>query len=165
ATIPIGAGIDHVAIGQGVVWVVNPESGSIAQIDPVRNVLIQTIRLDYVVDLAVGEGGTWALAAGPPPSDKGIANLYKLDPERGRVSLFARVFDTNQSLGAPPSKLVVGDGSAWVTASFANQLYRVDLSTGALTKVIPTGRRPVAVAADASGSIWVLNKTDGSVWK
>jgi streptogramin lyase len=165
ATIRVGAGIDRVAVGQGVVWVVNSASGSIAQIDPVQNVLTQTIRLDHVIDVAVGDGGTWALTFRFTVDTDGKSDLYKLDLERGRAQFFTGVFDTSGVFGLAPCRLAVADGAAWITASFANQLYRIDLSTGALIKIIPTGPRPVAVAADGAGNVWVVNRTDGSVWK
>jgi streptogramin lyase len=165
ASIAVGEGIDRVVVGEGVVWVVNPASGYVAQIEPGRNALVQTIHLNDVVDVAIGEGGTWALTFSFGVVNAGVSDLYRLDSERGRAQHFAGVFNTNGVLGSAPCRLAVADGSAWVTASFADQLYRIDLSTGALTKVIPTGRRPVAVAEDAVGNIWVLNKTDGSVWK
>jgi streptogramin lyase len=66
-------------------------------------------------------------------------------------------------LGAPPQALAVSDGVVWVVSLDARTLTRLDPESKAVGPVVATQGGPTGIAVDVSGSIWVLNRFEGTV--
>jgi tRNA A-37 threonylcarbamoyl transferase component Bud32/sugar lactone lactonase YvrE len=163
--IPVGIGIDEVVVGVGLVWVVNNHDGYLARVDPQRKVVIGTSRgWSGRADLSVAGGAVWMVTwmqQGPGV----VIDLWSVDPVTGKATQRSQLVDSSSGVGSPPAAIVVAAGSAWVTAAVDHTVRQVDLAAPDRQATIPTGRTPVAIAADSAGFVWVANRGDNSVWK
>jgi YVTN family beta-propeller protein len=66
------------------------------------------------------------------------------------------------ALAAPPSDLVFGFGTLWVTEPATGVVVRVDPQRRAPTATIPVGTSPSRLLV-ADGQVWVLDRADGTV--
>ncbi len=99
------------------------------------------------------------LAPGDKPIDdaEGMAarNSLKFKPLGYRISFIP--------LGDLPQVAAEADGAIWVAYGYdQGKVGRIDPKTDNVTAVIPVGRVPIGVAADASG-LWVANHEDNTV--
>lgn len=66
------------------------------------------------------------------------------------------------ALPTSPTQVAYGAGSAWVTSSVANYVYRIDPSTGDIKDRISVGAGPEGIAY-VDSDVWVANVLDGTV--
>jgi DNA-binding beta-propeller fold protein YncE len=67
--IPVGDGPSDVAVGEGGVWVVNRNEGTVSRVDPERNEVAETIPIDNVPrGVAAGGGAVWVTVGAPGDS-------------------------------------------------------------------------------------------------
>ena len=66
-----------------------------------------------------------------------------------------------KTIDVAATELAVGDGTLWATQTDANQVVRIDPSTGDVQS-IAVGNGPTGIAF-GSGSVWVANSLDGTV--
>jgi YVTN family beta-propeller protein len=166
ATIPVRHGVDLLAVGNGMVIAgVSGQGGLRARIDPSRNEVVETVPAT-ISDLVSGDGEFWYAEYHTPLSETVLwrALLYRIaDNFKGVIA--GTLYNTSCFGICNPPKVAVGDGTAWATLPIANGLRSMNTTTGRTSDFILVGHRPVALALDGIGSVWVLNQGDGSVWK
>jgi branched-chain amino acid transport system substrate-binding protein len=162
--IPAGRTPSAVAVGGGVLWLVDADARTVLRIVPSSRVVETLATGATPTDLAVGAGSVW-VANGRRLKDTQFIGpvataVARLDPatrtERTAVGL--------PRLGGSTSNLVdnhlaVSADALWAVAPDFS-VVRVDATTGAITATV----RAVPAAAVASGGagVWVLG-VDGSV--
>ncbi len=101
--IPVGSGPSAVAVGEGAVWVVNRQLGTLARIDPERNAVTWSgaVGSDPTA-VAVGEGAVW-VAGGED------GTVVQVDPDGPRVVEPLKT-------GSSPAAIAVAGGSVWAAA-------------------------------------------------
>ncbi len=127
----------------GLIWVVNPDAGSVSAVDPHQLQLVQT--------LPVGEE-PWSLAVTPDGT-----SLLVLDRARGELVIFdprKATVRARLALGPEPEQVVVSPGGqyAYVTVRARHMLIIVDLHNFALLREVPVLAHPYGVAVSADGS-------------
>lgn len=134
----------------GLVWVVNPDSGSVSAVDTGRAALAATVRTG---------GEPWALAFTPDG-----ATLLVLDRAGGEliaIDAARRTVQARLALGAEPGQVVAHpDGArAYVTLSAADALAIVDLASFGVQRRVPLPPQPYAVALRGDGEqIYVAHR-------
>lgn len=127
----------------GLVWVVNPDAGSVSALDPVR----------MVSDVTIFTGGEpWSLAFTPDGSkllvvDRAGGRLVVLDMEQLSVQ-------TSLQVGPEPGQVVVSPKGdlAYVSVTAANKLIVIDMQKLTLLRQIALPPRPYAVAVNGDGN-------------
>lgn len=128
---------------RGLIWVVNPDAGSVAAIDPDQLQLVQTLPVGVEPwSLAFTPDGTSLLVL-----DRARGELVVLDPVQATVR--ARL-----ALGPEPAQVVVSpDGErAYVTLQAMHMLIIVDLHSFTFLRHVPLSAHPYGVAVSADGS-------------
>ena len=91
----------------------------------------------------------------PDADGLGVLASFKFTHLGYRVSQIA--------VGAMPQYLAETDGAIWVAYGYdSGKVARIDPKTNTVTAVIPVGRVPIGVVADASG-LWIANHMDDTV--
>jgi DNA-binding SARP family transcriptional activator/ABC-type oligopeptide transport system substrate-binding subunit/streptogramin lyase len=109
--------VDHLAFGEGGLWVASSPSGEIRKIDPRTNEVLFMRKLQaQLCCIAVGGGYAWA-ASNP-------------DGVVWKVSGDGTVLPTID-LGAPVEQLTFADGAVWATLGEEGTAVRIDPATGA----------------------------------
>jgi streptogramin lyase len=140
--IPVAAGVQNIAVGEGAVWVTNRASSTVTRIptstlgpDPT------TIRVGRTPKgIAVGFGAVWVAAAGS-------RRLTRIDPRTRRTRSIP--------LKAAPERVAVGGGSVWITARASGQLLRVDPHRRRVVERIATGNDPYALDVSRGTAVWL----------
>jgi DNA-binding beta-propeller fold protein YncE len=137
-----------VAVGDGVVWLLDEGTSSVSRYDPATDEAIQVAsqRLsDINDDLAVGEGYVWV-------ANGDTGTVLRIDPATGHMS------DPLQ-VGGKYAAVTTGEGAVWVLAvddSGVGSLFEIDPDTvRILDRLTVTGDPADVVVAD--GSVWVTN--------
>ena len=147
-TLPFSPG--QVAVGEGSVWVTNPDNGKVTRLDPTSGVTRDTIPVGVSPEgIAVGEGAVWVV-------DGGGRAVDRVDPTTGDVRSFP--------VGDGPVDVAVGFGSVWVTNRLDGTVSRLDPNTGRLRATVPVGDGPTGIAF-ANGSLWIADYGSGIVVK
>jgi streptogramin lyase len=147
------AGVGHIAVGYGGVWVVGP--GVIYRVDPATGravVIIPALGAGERSGIATGAGAVWVTSA----RREGI---YRIDPRHNRVTLFLRLQPT-------PIGITVAYGRVWVIEPRQGP--------GIVVRIDPRTNRvsgpPIWVGTGAArgvagfGALWVTNGNgNGSV--
>jgi serine/threonine-protein kinase len=163
--ISVGPGIENIAIGSDTVWVANNRDGVLARIDPRRKVVTATVlgspsdKMDQAV-----QGGTVWMVTWKQQGGGVVVYLSSVDPATNHAKPRAGLVNSSSGTATPPSKIALAAGAAWITTSLDNKVRRVDLRTF-LEREIPTGNQPIDIVSDDSGSVWVTNQRDKTVWK
>jgi DNA-binding SARP family transcriptional activator/ABC-type branched-subunit amino acid transport system substrate-binding protein len=92
--IPLDLGVRSVAFGHGFVWAANEISDKVYRIDPRTNEARVVSRLAAPQRVAVGQGGVWVTALGPP---------------KGRETLPSNCGEVIPAGSPPPRVLIVSD--------------------------------------------------------
>lgn len=164
------------AVGEGAVWVSDSTTGTVSRIDPATNRVVGTIAIpnaDILWDIVIFEGTVWVYVQ----DQQGSANLVPIDAATNRVDESRIVDDLGIQPGLPPTGLVAGEGSLWVTECLPGRpictwdVIRVDPKAGRAIARIPVGRlengivdagdgtsRASVVAVDGR-RVWVLANT------
>ncbi|MBB5713827.1 streptogramin lyase [Sphingomonas aerophila] len=147
AAIPTGianpAGELNVVAGAGSVWVASDATGMLARIDPARNQVATSIRVDPgTCFLSFGLGSLWAVSATRQ-------TLQKVDPGTNSVV-------QTTALGREPGFLVAGEGAVWVQEQGDGTVARVDPVTGAVSGRVKVDETLKYGDIDAGGGkIWL----------
>jgi DNA-binding SARP family transcriptional activator len=184
-----GPYVGYEALGGGYLWtVVGPyslagEDDRLTVIDPVNNVVVDSVRLGHATTaLAYGDGTTWvgAWMAGTSGPSYGAGWLYAIrtgGDELGQLSLdrhpLRRLLETGDTWG--PVAIAVGEGAVWVlTCGICNlgpkpypahrMLLKIDPDTLQVLKRIPLDRATDYLAVGA-GAVWLTAAKDRFVWQ
>jgi YVTN family beta-propeller protein len=128
-----------IAIGEGAIWLTDPESGNVVRVDPTG--LLTPIAVgNGPAAVAVGAGAVWVV-------DSIDDAVVRIDP--GTRSVVGKI-----GVGRSPAGIAFGDGSVWVAGSGDGTVTRIDPSTDKPMATIRVGGSPQAVAI-AAGRAWV----------
>ena len=145
-TVRVGNGPSAIAYGDGSIWVANGLSGTVSRIDPEVNRVVDTINVgNDPAGIAYADGSIWVANAGDH-------TIMKVDVDTDKPS---------KTLEIGGTELAVGDGTLWATDTAANQVVRIDPSTGDV-QTIAVGNGPTGIAF-GNGSAWVANSLDGTL--
>jgi DNA-binding SARP family transcriptional activator/streptogramin lyase len=153
--VPLGRKTFLLGTGAGLLWVTEQpanlgERGSVARIDlRTAKVVEPAIRVGPLpIDVKVGEGAAW-VTNGADASVSRI-NLKDLSVERIPV-------------GVGPGPLAIAFGSVWIIAGRTNDtVWRLNPDTRQPDAVVPVGKGPVNVEADAYG-VWAALRDAGTI--
>ena len=113
----LGGGADHVAFGDGALWVGSPGPGELRKIDPRTNKIVRKVKLHGdLCCVAVGGGYVWA-AINPD------AAIWKLDRDGSTLATI--------KLPAAIQTLTYADGALWAAVGEAGIAVRIDPTTNA----------------------------------
>jgi DNA-binding SARP family transcriptional activator/streptogramin lyase len=93
-----------VAVGEGFVWVLNGNTGTVSKIDPVQRTIAATITVDIAHDpqnLAVGYGACWIA--------NGDGTLTRIDANTDAVTV--------DNIAVALNDIALAHGTVWVTAN------------------------------------------------
>ncbi|GAB4444980.1 MAG: hypothetical protein OHK0015_46870 [Chloroflexi bacterium OHK40] len=144
---PMGAGSSGgpiaVSPGGDLVWVVNPDAGSISAVDARRNALAATI--------SVG-GEPWALAL--TPDGRTVLVLDRAGGQLVAVDAARRVVRARLQLGAEPGQVLAHQAGDWayVTLRSADALAIIDLNTLSVLRRVALPPHPYALALAGDGA-------------
>jgi YVTN family beta-propeller protein len=134
--IPVEAGADAIAVGDGAVWVTSRSAGVLSRVDP---------RSGSVTRINVGNGPA-AVAAGPGVwvANSQDATVSEIDPATSRVVATVVV-------GEGPSGIAVAPGNTgvWVSNTLSGTLSKIDPRRGDVVQSVPIGDQPQGVALGA----------------
>jgi streptogramin lyase len=166
----------NLAVGEGAVWVSDSTRGTVSRIDPATNLVVRTIAIpnaDIMRNIVTFEGTVWVYVQ----DQQGSANLVPIDAATNRVDESRIVDDLGVQPGLPPTGLVAGEGSLWVTECLPGRptctwdVLQVDPKAGRVITSIPVGRLQngivdagtgttrASVVAVNGGRVWVLADT------
>jgi DNA-binding beta-propeller fold protein YncE len=143
-TIGIGAPVIDVAAGDGAVWTANGSDGTVTEIDPRTNAVVQTIDLRGPDQLAPDETHAVAIGAGAVWVAKGSREIVRIDPGTGLVTAI--------DVRAQPADVAVFGDSVW-TATSAERVLRIEPRTNRVVAEAAVGY-PGSLAA-GPGAVWV----------
>lgn len=162
ATIPAGAFLRGVAVGEGAVWasVDNADGGSddhlLVRIDPETNEIVDWLSLPEAGDLAVGDGAVWVLSRVAPEGA-----VLRIDPSTNEIA-------ATIPIGDELSNVAVSEGAVWVTrASGANppsgEVVRIDPTTNEIAARIPISAGCPRDVVIGGGSVWAYGHSGSSL--
>jgi peptide/nickel transport system substrate-binding protein len=188
--ISVGASPSAVMAGAGSIWVANRDDHSVSRIDPVKQVVIQTIQVgNDPAGVAFGGGFVWVtngldgtLSEISPQTNTAVKTIPDVGNGPAGLAVDGRyvwVANSNDgtvarvdsitwkvrnvtSVGAGAEGVAVGDGSVWVTNQSTGTVTRIDPRTGSVIEAIQAGSGASAVTV-GPGSVWVANSLDGTV--
>ncbi len=169
---------DHLAVGAGSVWAVNPDF-SVSRIDP-RSRRLTVIRGVRALAITASAQAAWVLnddnsvsridprtnrpgrrvpVAATSLTDlaAGAGALWLAAPFDGvvwRVQTVPRVVMRTIDTGAGVDHVAFGDGAVWATNSLAGTVLRIDPATNRVTARIAIGNTPRNLAV-GEGAVWV----------
>jgi DNA-binding beta-propeller fold protein YncE len=150
APIDLGKGVAAVAVGGGSVWVTDARSGELLRIDDETARVTQRIKIGgHPGPIAYGGGRVWV-------ADTEGAGITAVNTKGGRV------VRRDLAPHTAPLRLAAGAGGLWVSVAEHGTVRRVDMSSFAVGKPIPAGRRPTGITV-ADGLVWVADTRGGSV--
>jgi serine/threonine protein kinase len=150
APIDLGKGVAAVAVGGGSVWVTDARTGELLRIDDETGGVTQRIRIGgHPGPIAYGGGRVWV-------ADTEGAGITAVNTKGGRI------VRRDLAPHAAPLRLASGAGGLWVSVAERGTVRRIDMSSFAVGKPIPAGRRPTGITV-ADGLVWVADTRGGSV--
>jgi YVTN family beta-propeller protein len=180
ADIPIPAGADGMAVGEGSVWVANKESDQVIPIPVNGTSAGEPIAVgDEPDSVAVGFGSVWVsntssgdvsridpesgeevdrIATGAGPEGVAVSDdaVWVANLEAGTVTRISPkgVVEGTSEVGAGPVQLAVADDGVWVTLSEEDRVVELDLESG----------EPTGDAVDVAGQPRGIAFGDGRIW-
>jgi ABC-type branched-subunit amino acid transport system substrate-binding protein/tRNA A-37 threonylcarbamoyl transferase component Bud32 len=149
----------NLAVGDGAVWVLSSQDGTVSRIDPRTRAITQRIRTTGVVtDIAAGAGALW-LGRGRATNGGYITGtVSRVDPRTGRVSRTVKLPDRGVDADRAPfnwgyPNIVVGAGAVWAVDP-DQTISRLDPRTGTLVKTIAVHAGGIAAGRDG---LWFLD--------
>jgi DNA-binding SARP family transcriptional activator/ABC-type branched-subunit amino acid transport system substrate-binding protein/streptogramin lyase len=161
ATIPLGTSPTSIAVGEGSVWVLDADDGTVSQIDPRKRALVRTFSTGSTpTDLAVGAGAIW-IGNGVPQARTSLPeSVSRFDPESAVVD---RTIPLSRASGAAlvwvprgdlKQHVAVTDAAVWVVNPDLS-VSRIDPRTNRAAAAV-AGVRAVSIAA-GEREVWVVN--------
>jgi YVTN family beta-propeller protein len=189
--IDVGSSPGAVTEGASSIWVANVDDHSVSRIDPVNQVVSQTLQVgNGPAGIAFGGRFVWvtnaldgtitqidpetntvvnpAIPVGNRPSGIAVGRRFVWvansgDSSVSRISLATgRVVPGAIAVDGGATGIAVGDGSVWVTGQATGTVTRIDERSGTVLGPIHAGSGADAVAAER-GAVWVANTLDGTV--
>ena len=152
AAVPIGGHPVAIAVGEGGVWVANPDQQTLVRIDP-KSKDVTSIGLGTdVADVAVGFGSVWVAGGN---GETGGA-LIRIDPRTNAPEAPIDLGTVDPLLPRPVFLVATGAGSVWVTRG--NKLLRIDPDTNEARPWFRV-KRPQGLAAGAD-AVWVTQANE-----
>jgi DNA-binding beta-propeller fold protein YncE len=155
ASIEIPKGPGAFAVGEGAVWAVSEDVSKLARIDPRRNAVVASIKLETgkpcpafpksCGEMAAGGGAVWI-------SRSTDNTVLRVAPRSNTVT--ARI-----KVGPQPDGIAVSRGAVWVLNAGGPSVSRIDPATNRVVATIRIGTH-VACCADHMN----LAAADGAVW-
>jgi YVTN family beta-propeller protein len=127
-----------IAVGEGAIWLTDPEAGNVVRVDPSGLVTPITVG-NAPTGIAVGGGGVWV-------ADSLDDAVVRIDPDTRSVTATIPV-------GRSPAGVAYGAGSVWVADSGDGTVTRIDPHTDK-PRTITVGGSPQAITI-ADGKAWV----------
>jgi DNA-binding beta-propeller fold protein YncE len=150
APIDLGKGVAAVAVGGGSVWVTDASTGELLRVDDETGRVTQRIKIGgHPGPIAYGGGRVWV-------ADTDGAGITAVNTKGGRV------VRRDLAPHAAPLRLASGAGGLWASVAERGTVRRIDMSSFAVGKPIPAGRRPTGITV-ADGLVWVADTRSGSV--
>jgi DNA-binding SARP family transcriptional activator/ABC-type branched-subunit amino acid transport system substrate-binding protein len=137
---------DHIAVGGGAVWVVNPNF-TLSRIDP-RAGRVTAVSPVRATAVAADATSVWTLDAD--------GAITRVEPRAGRATRRVKIAATALT------DIAVGDGSVWVAAPFEGVVWRVDAGPRLVLRTIDAGFG-VNRLAYGEGALWAVNGLRGSL--
>ena len=146
--IPVDAGANAIAVGDGAVWVTSKSAGVLSRIER---------RSGSVTPINVGNGPA-AVATGPGAvwvANSQDAAVWRIDPATNRVVATVMV-------GEGPSGVAVAPGGAsvWVSSALSGTLSKIDPRVSEVVKTVSVGDEPQGVTVSA-GAAYVAVRGSG----
>ena len=149
--VPVGTGPSRVVVGEGAVWVLNGEEGTVTRINPetLEETTIGTGTTPS--DLAVGGGAVWLVTRCPD------STVFRLD--RGSTTFEQALTLRSDDPGCPYTTYIAyGYGAVWVANEGEEIAWRIDPKRNATEATIPFE----AAGGDFSGDGIAVG--EGAVW-
>jgi virginiamycin B lyase len=138
----------NIWIGAGSVWVAEDQAARIVRVSPTRNKVVARIRVgDGPADMAFAGGSAWVM-------DHRDRTLFRIETAANRATRLATIGDAED---AAPERLVLFDGSLWITGR-GMPLLQVDPASGHARRSIDIRGTGIDVVA-AAGAVWVPVRT------
>jgi virginiamycin B lyase len=151
ASIPIEDGGAGVRVGEGRVWITNPDQDLVQEVDPQRDEVVRTTSVGPVPRfMAVGEGAAWTL-------NQGDGSVTRIDPATGDT--------TTIDAGVPGGggDLTTGAGSVWARGG-RQLLTRIDATTSQVAERYGPRSGSGAVIVGC-GALWISAHDIDTVWR
>ena len=153
ATIPAGAFLRGIAVGEGAVWASvdnangGPDDHLLVEIDPTTNEIVDSLSLPEAGDLAVGDGAVWVLSRA---ATQGA--VLRIDPSTSEIAATIPV-------GDQLSNIAIGEGAVWVTRATdgnppSGEMVRIDPTTNEIVARIPVSGGWPRDLVIGEGSVW-----------
>jgi len=140
AKIPAGSG--HIALGEGVLWVLGEKT--VSRIDLDTNQFVATMPVgEFPQALAIGYGAVWATGLD--------GTVTRIDPLTNQVSGTIPVASSSGLNG-----VAAGAGAVWVSSGEQGIVYRIDPNTNQVIATIQVEPWPSQIAA-TQDAVWVTN--------
>jgi YVTN family beta-propeller protein len=156
ASVPVGTRPVALTTAAGSLWVANLDDRTVTRVNATSRRVLRTISIPAAPSaLAVTKSGVWV-------SD-GAGDVARIDPSYDRLAFSQRLASASSGFYGTlaPRPLLTAFGSLWIVDP-DGYVSRVDPSSARRTRSVDTGDDPAAIAAGA-GSIWVANRSDGTV--
>jgi virginiamycin B lyase len=152
AQIPIQSGAAGVRVGEGSVWVTNPDQDLVQQVDPDAEDVVGTYPVDESPRfLAVGEGGVWTL-------NQVDGSITHLNPETGEevATIPAEIVGGGGDMSS-------GDGWVWARGTYT-LLSRIDPAKDRVVEQYEPSAGSGAVIV-GFGAVWISAHDVSTVWR
>jgi YVTN family beta-propeller protein len=155
AAVSLGGEPGAIVEGDGSLWALNVEAGTVLQIDPASNEVVATRDAGGTpTALAYGDGSLWVTVGfGVSGGGDGAVQVLEIGTRNAPDTI---------EVGSGLQGIAFGFGSVWVANKIANTVVRIDAGTRSVVKAIDVGEGPEGVAVGA-GAVWVANSIDGTV--
>jgi YVTN family beta-propeller protein len=102
-TVPLGAPATDIAVGDGAVWVTNPDADAVSSIDPTTNRVTSTIRVGRIPSrIAVGRRYVWVASSRD-------GTVVRVDPRTADIATI--------DVGGTPEDIATGQDTIWVAVT------------------------------------------------
>jgi DNA-binding beta-propeller fold protein YncE len=150
APIDLGKGVAAIAVGGGSVWVTDSTTGELLRVDDETARVTQRIKIGgHPGPIAYGGGRVWV-------ADTDGAGITAVNTKGGRI------VRRDLAPHTAPLRLASGAGGLWASVAERGTVRRIDMSSFAVGRPIPAGRRPTGITV-ADGLVWVADTRSGSV--
>jgi YVTN family beta-propeller protein len=155
AEIAVGRGFRHeIAIGNGAVWVTNPDDDSVTRIDPASDTVVATIPSGGFdpIGITTTPGAVWVANHHADPDDPdSTGSVARIDPTSDSVVALIPV-------GAPffeggPGGMATAGGFVWVGVPNIGGVVAISPATNDVTGYVPVG--PCGVPAGDDAALWM----------